>query len=473
MFKGRVWLVVVLLILPFGLLGCVQGLIELSGGNDSQQEGISSLSLAVRSGQIIPSRIIARVAPGVDVGRVANEVAQQHRATVLHIFTSIGGFALEVPSGITPADILRDPRVTEAAFDRVITAIAPPPGKGKPKEPAEQLTPTGIDRIDAELNPTEGGHAIVVAIIDTGIDFEHPDLTANIVGGVNCVTQGRKTGCRPDGQDDNRPEGHGTHVAGVVAALDNTIDVLGVGAQLGLFAVKVLGKDGSGTFADVIAGVEFVTQNADTIQVANMSLGATCSVCVENSTDATIRAFQDAIQASVEAGVVYVVAAGNDGADAKNTVPAAYGGRGAVSTVITASALDDRNGAPDGECSDADGNSVDCFASFSNFGEDIDLIAPGVRILSTKLGGGTSALSGTSFSAPHVAGVAALYLFVNGIPAAQDLDGDGVASVGDVVTDALTTNGEAAPVGGWPGDPDSLPEPLTDGNALIVGGTGY
>lgn len=465
MFKRRVWLAVALLVLPLFLQGCIQGFTGLRGGNELQsgQEAITSLGIAgPRSGEIIPSRIIARAVAGVDVRRVANEVAQQHSATVLHVYTSIGGFALGVPSGITPADILRDKRVTGAAFDRVITAVAPPPGKGKNKKPAPQVVPTGIDRIDADLNPSEGSDTVVVAIIDTGIDFEHPDLAANIVGGVNCVTQGRKTGCRAGGQDDNRPEGHGTHVAGVVAALNNDIDVLGVGANLGLFAVKVLGRDGSGTFADVIAGVDYVTQNADTIQVANMSLGATCSVCVENSPDTTIKAFQDAIQASVEAGVVYVVAAGNDGANARNSVPAAYGGGGAVSTVITVSALDDRDGTPTG----------DKFASFSNFGADIDLIGPGVLILSTKLGGGTSTLSGTSFSSPHVAGVAALYLFWNGIPAAEDLDDDGVASVGDVVTEALVTNGEAAPAGGWPGDPDGINEPLVDGNTTVVGGTG-
>lgn len=414
-----------------------------------------------------PDRYIVRLAAGV-AGSEATRVAARFGLRTEHAYGhALVGFAATMPEAL--AERLRaDPRVASVSLDREVHAFGSPQGRARPGGGrgggGRQKLPTGVDRIDADLNPTEGGHEVVVYVLDTGIDLDHPDLQANIVGGMDFTGE---NGTGDDNNTDRTLRGHGTHVAGVLAALDNGQHVVGVGSGLGLYAVKVLRGDGSGSFSDLIAGIDFVTrelvEGRVTRAVVNLSLGtAPCPDCTENSPDPTIRALQDAIQTSVEAGAVYVVSAGNSSTDASQVVPAAFGGGGAVSTVMTVSALDDQDGTPSG----------DAFATFSNFGPDIDLIAPGVDILSTSNNGRTSRLSGTSFSAPHVAGVAALYLSVAGLPSAHDVDGDGVVSAADVVAQALFDSAEPAPTGGWPGDPDGIPEPLVDGNATIVGGTG-
>jgi len=408
--------------------------------------------------EVIPDRYIVQFSDDVtDVEGLARNLARRHGGVIRHVFArALKGCAITLPPGLSSKVLFDDPRVIAVEQDRAVTIPkpipqqirerkGPPPGKGGGKGRKEgQVIPTGIDRIDAEINLTEGSNGVVVAVLDTGIDLDHPDLPA-IIYGVDF------TGENGTGDDNNSArgvKGHGTHVAGVIAALDNDIGVLGVGSQLGLYAVKVLDRHGSGYLSDIIAGVEFVTANKDLISVANMSLSGQLKSDI----------FHSAIQSSVEAGVVYVVAAGNDSGDVygpdgiqgtdDDHVPAAY------DEVITVSALDDRDGTPEN----------DKFASFSNFGEGVDMIAPGVKILSTSNNGETSSLNGTSFSAPHVAGVAALYIFVEGKP----IDETGVQAV----RDSLLFYGEQAPAGGWPGDPDGTAEPLVDANAVNVDGTG-
>lgn len=391
----------------------------------SPTEVIQGRYIIVLAEDILPPRI----------PEVASDIAKPHALEIRHVYThAIRGFSAIIPEG--KLEILkRDPRIKYISPDKVIRAHGVT-GRGV-KKPAGQILPTGINRIDADLNPYEGNSGVVIAILDTGIDLNHPDLAGNIVGGVDF------TGENGTGNDNEMAsKGHGTHVAGVVAAIDNNIGVIGVGSKLGLYAVKVLGRTGSGSYADVIAGIDFVTQNKNLISVANMSLGGSGTDSDPNDP------LHQAIINSVNAGIVYVVSAGNDGVDCKDTVPAAY------DEVITVSALDDRDGTP----------SKDVFAYFSNYGADIDLIAPGVKILSTANNGSTSSLSGTSFSAPHVSGVAALYIARNGKP----IDALGV----DGVKSALIATAEPAPVNGWAGDQDNIAEPLVNGNAIVVGGTG-
>jgi subtilisin family serine protease len=187
-------------------------------------------------------------------------------------------------------------------------------------------------------------------------------------------------------------------VAGTIGAKDDANGVVGVAPGARLWAVRVLNNQGSGSWSSIICGIDWVTSRASTIEVANMSLGGTGSdsPCADGG-------MHRAICASVAAGVTYVVAAGNSTMNANGYVPATY------EEVITVSALADFNGEPGGgAAATCRADTDDTFASFSNFGSDVDLIAPGVCINSTWKGGGYNAISGTSMASPHVAGAAAL-----------------------------------------------------------------
>ena len=250
--------------------------------------------------------------------------------------------------------------------------------KPAPSQPAETL-PWGIDRIDADLVwGATTADPIKVAVIDTGIDVKHPDLKDNLKGGVSTVSYTTSY------NDDN---GHGTHVAGIIGAIDNDIGVIGVGPQIDLYGVKVLDRRGSGYLSDVIEGLDWAIANG--IQVVNMSLG----------TSADIQSFHDAVIRAYQTGIVQVAAAGNSGGAV--IYPAAY------PEVIAVSATDN----------------TDTIASWSSRGQQVDLAAPGVAIYSTYKGQTYKALSGTSMASPHVAGTVALVLTT--IIGAYDSDGDG------------------------------------------------
>ena len=235
-----------------------------------------------------------------------------------------------------------------------------------PKPQPAEVLPWGVDRIDADLAwGITTGDPIKVAIVDTGIDVKHPDLKDNLKGGVSTV------GYTSSYNDDN---GHGTHVAGIAAAIDNEIGVIGVGPQIDLYAVKVLDRRGSGYLSDVIEGLDWAIQNK--MEVVNMSLG----------TSSNVASFQETVQRVYAAGITQVAAAGNTGGAV--IYPAAY------PEVIAVSATD----------------STDTLASWSSRGPEIDLAAPGVSIYSTYKGQTYKTLSGTSMAAPHVTGAAALVL---------------------------------------------------------------
>lgn len=274
------------------------------------------------------------------------------------------------------------PGVLRVDDDAEVHALAKPTPKPTPTPPPETL-PWGVDRIDADLAwATNTGAGIKVAVLDTGISLSHPDLV--VAGGINTINP------RKNANDDN---GHGSHVAGIIAAVDNDIGVIGVAPQASLYAVKVLSKTGSGWVSDIIEGVQWSIANG--MQVINMSLG----------TSSDVQSFHDALTAASSAGIVLVAAAGNSGPD-DNTVeyPAKY------AEVIAVSATDN----------------ADAITSWSSRGPDVELAAPGASILSTYKGTGYATLSGTSMASPHVAGTAALVL--NG-PLARDLNGDGTIDV--------------------------------------------
>jgi len=297
--------------------------------------------------------------PGVAGAVQAIEASYGFRSD--HVYSAgLRGFAARLTARQIDA-LENEPTVAYVEADGTMSAIA-------------QTLPWGINRIDADSSSTLAGNGsgavtnVNVYIIDTGI-ATHADL--NRVQHVN-FAGGQNTDCH----------GHGTHVAGTVAAKDNTSDVVGVAPGAPLTGVKVLGCGGSGTTSGVIKGVDWVTANAKKPAVANMSLGGGPSTALDN-----------AIRNSANSGVFYAIAAGNSGADACNYSPA-RAGAGTNNGIMTVAATDSSNKE----------------ASWSNFGSCVDIWAPGVSILSTRKGGGTTTMSGTSMAAPHVGGTGALYL---------------------------------------------------------------
>ncbi|MEX0683519.1 MAG: S8 family serine peptidase [Dehalococcoidia bacterium] len=409
-------------------------------------DGAGDRSEAAPDPDVIPGRYIVTLTPGIAAHAFAQETGSRlgFRADVVYSH-ALNGFAANLPAQAAQA-LARDSGVLSIEPDRIARVT-------------DQILPTGIDRIDVDENSTAGiagdGGAmdVDIAIIDTGIDVDHPDL--NVVGGARFSGSGFAIFWTCDNgsgsfDDDNA---HGTHVAGTAAARDNSVGVVGVAPGARLHAVKVLTSGGTGAYSCIIMGIDWVTARADTIDVANMSLGGGSSSALCN-----------AIQNSVNAGVVYAVAAGNEIVDAETRSPAN------CAPVVTVSAIADFDGKPGGlqdetiafsSCTETEDDS---FACFSNFGSTIEVAAPGVKILSTLPGGGTGTGSGTSMASPHVAGAIALYKVAN--PAYNTSHGPTV--IADMTADGWTVP-QDSPCG-FDGDPDSYPEPLIYGGSSCLGG---
>ncbi len=313
------------------------------------------------SGAAAPARMIVVFDKGATTSARAQVAAMG--AVAVKDLPLVNGAVVMLPSNVPHSAIARIKGVKYAEPDAYAYATAKPV---KPVLP--QVLPWGIDRVNADVSKTYNtGDSVKVAIVDTGIDTAHPDLAANMKGGMSAVAYTTKY------TDDN---GHGSHVAGIVAALDNGIGVVGVGPNIDLYAVKVLNRKGSGYVSDIIEGLGWCQTNG--IDVVNMSLGTT----------ADVQSLHDAIAALYASGTVIVAAAGNDGIGSAVNYPAAY------SEVIAVSAT----------------TRADDLAYFTCTGPEIELAAPGYSIYSTYKSGGYTTLSGTSMASPHVAGAAALVL---------------------------------------------------------------
>ncbi len=373
---------------------------------------LPSVSLAEgRDQSVIPGRYIVVLKNGSDsIDQSVGRIQSRHKkiSSAARFDSVLRGFVMSGDDASASA-LANDPEVASVIPDRLITALGDDrPGKvisearggngGSTPGTLAQTLPTGVDRINAE-NKSNKGSGVGVAVIDTGILATHPDLSGAVVGGYNCTG-----GSTSNTTDQN---GHGTHVAGTIAARTNTLGVVGVAPLASLWAIKVLDASGSGSWSSVICGLNYVDSRSParggSIKVANMSLGGAGTS--DNNCGRTNKdLLHQAICKVRDDGVTVVVAAGNSSANASQMVPAAYD-----DAVITVSALADSDGGTGGLGSSTGYGADDAFASFSNFGSVVDLAAPGVSILSTWIGNTYATLSGTSMATPHVAGAAALY----------------------------------------------------------------
>ena len=282
--------------------------------------------------------------------------------------TALKGFSVKIAPGQLKK-LENDASVAYIEADKVV-ALAPPPGKGPNKGDggdtggggtSTQETPWGITRVGGAAN----GTGKVAWIIDSGIDLDHPDLN------VDAARSADFTNSRKGADDEN---GHGTHVAGTIAAIDNNEGVVGVAAGATVVAVRVLDRRGSGSYSGVIAGINYVADKGQSGDVANMSLGGGFS-----------QALNDAVIAA-SSKVKFALAAGNESTNANSKSPASANGN----NIYTISAM----------------SQGDNWASFSNYGNPpVDYCAPGVAIKSTWKDGGYNTISGTSMASPHAAGV--------------------------------------------------------------------
>ena len=335
----------------------------------------------------------------VDVAAATQRLLAPHGLHPRHVYThALSGFAVLAPPDVVAA-IAADPDVAYVEADRTVRTAA-------------QALPRGIQRIDAVAAAGIGSGrdvSVDVAILDTGI-ATHDDLRVHrrhdctdtsVEPTLEYLEYVLTGACKTGGSD---TDGHGTSVAGVVGARDNGSHVVGVAPGARLWSVKVL-QSTSGSLSAVIDGVDHVAINADAIEVANISLVA----------DGTSQAMDDAIEGATDAGVVVVVAAGNDARNVSGFTPASS------PDAITVSAVTDLDGRPGARkaCSSGCFGGDDRFANYSNFGSGVDIAAPGSYILTTarvtsSTPQGVATITGTSMAAPHVAGAAALRIAQEG-----------------------------------------------------------
>lgn len=379
-------------LIGFGILGCK---------NDSELEPTYSVDCLVKAsantGQIVagayivtyqqeqtlPSSAVARVAA---VEALTEQFLTSRKIANIQTDILISGEQTTFLANLTETEsnqLKEDPSVMLVEPDRIMS-ICNCVDVATTTTLTWSVSQTGYGRGDLQTTKTAW-------IIDTGIDLDHPDLNVDATRSKSFVSG------QTSADDEN---GHGTHVAGIIGAKNNDIGITGVASGATLVSLRVLDDEGEGRLSGIIQAVNHVVQNGQAGDVVNLSLGA----------EGISTTLERAITQAADAGILFAIAAGNDGEDVANYSPA----RVNHANVFTVSAMDQNNQ----------------FASFSNFGSSVDVCAYGVRIASTYMNGRYATLSGTSMAAPHVAGL----LFIRG---------------NDFPTYGAVT-----------GDPDGMPDPM-------------
>src|SRR5215204_525073 len=349
---------------------------------------------------------------------------------LLYVYSHVvKGLAIKIPNEKVLEQLKNNPLINYIGQDKTISAFI----NKQQTNSQQQITPTSIDRVDGEISLRSGNaHSNFVnadiAILDTGIDLDHADLNVYhersfIPGTINA--------------DDDH--GHGTHLAGIAAAKDNSFGIVGIAPGARLWAIKVLESSGIGEISTLIKGLDYINQYANEVDVAILSLGCECESGSLNI----------AIHNTVNAGITIVVAAGNEGKDAGTFTPANN------PEVITVSAIADTDGKCGGNGPPTPYGADDMLASFSNYGNVVDIAAPGVDIYSTFKANSYTKLTGTSMAAPHVAGAAALYKSLHPEASPNDVKSYLLTS-GTNPSDLCNGNGH----GYFTGDKDNFHEPL-------------
>ena len=385
----------------------------------------------LESANIIPNQYIIYLqdnkeeSNSIDPVEFYNSELKDTGTELLYVYYDVvKGLAIKIPNEKVLEQLKNNPLVSYMGNDRKISAFID-------THTENQIVPASVDRVEdgESLNNINPNFVDAdIAILDTGIDLDHPDLNvfherSFIPGTINA--------------DDDH--GHGTHLAGVAAAKDNSFGMVGIAPGARLWAIKVLESSGMGEISTLIKGLDYITQHQNEVDVAVLSLGCECESGALNI----------AINNSIKAGITIVVAAGNEGKDAGTFTPANN------PEVITVSAIADTDGKCGGNGPPTPYGADDMLASFSNYGNVVDISAPGVDIYSTFKSNSYTKLTGTSMAAPHVAGAAALYISLHPEASPNDVKSYLLTS-GTHPSDLCNGNGH----GYFTGDKDNFHEPL-------------
>jgi len=385
----------------------------------------------LESANIIPNQYIIYLqdnkeeSNSIDPVEFYNSELKDTGTELLYVYYDVvKGLAIKIPNEKVLEQLKNNPLVSYMGNDRKISAFID-------THTENQIVPASVDRVEdgESLNNINPNFVDAdIAILDTGIDLDHPDLNvfherSFIPGTINA--------------DDDH--GHGTHLAGVAAAKDNSFGMVGIAPGARLWAIKVLESSGMGEISTLIKGLDYITQHQNEVDVAVLSLGCECESGALNI----------AINNSIKAGITIVVAAGNEGKDAGTFTPANN------PEVITVSAIADTDGKCGGNGPPTPYGADDMLASFSNYGNVVDISAPGVDIYSTFKSNSYTKLTGTSMAAPHVAGAAALYKSLHPEASPNDVK-NYLLTTGTNPKDLCNGNGH----GYFTGDKDNFHEPL-------------